>query len=169
MKGFFIWSLWGAVAFVATAGAFLLLASLGSPSETSSSIPPAEQAGNEASSPTLMVDLSEERLAALERAHGQILPVDVTNEGDEDLATVELELQIASPDATRARERSYRRTLERLAPGETATVEFEIDLSQPLSAKTSLPDAASRAREALQVDSNAPGVAPAVKTAVLAP
>lgn len=169
MKGFLVWSLGGIVAFLATAGAFLLLASLGSPSETSSPIPPAGRTDTKASSPTLVLNLSEERLAGLERAPKQSISLDIINGGDEDLAPVELELEILPPDAARDGERNYRKTLENLAPGETAAVEFEVDLSPALPARTSPSDANSRAREALQFDATAPGVAPAVKTAVLAP
>jgi hypothetical protein len=116
-----------------------------------------------------VLDLSEERLAGLERAPEQSISLDIINGGDEDLATIELELEILPPDTARDRERNYRKTLEKLGSGETAAVEFEVDLSPSLSARTSPSDANARAREALQFNATAPGVDPAVKTAILAP
>lgn len=170
MKGVFLWALGGATAFLATAGAFLLLASLGSPSETSSPISPAERAGTgSSSSPALVLDLPEKRLVGLERAPGQRLAVDVVNRGDEDLAGVELELEVVPADTTRPRQNNYREVLETLAPGEATTVEFELDLSPSLPLETRPPDADPRSREVLQLNAAVSGVAPAVKTAVLAP
>ena len=170
MRGVFLWALGGIAAFLATAGAFLLLASLGSSSETSSPIPPAARAGaGSSSSPALVLDLPEERLVGLERAPGQRLTVDVVNRGDEDLAGVELELEVFPADTTRSRQHNYREVSETLTPGEATTVEFELDLSPSLPTKTRPPGAAPRAREVLQFSAAAPGVAPAVKTAVLAP
>ena len=170
MRGAFLWALGAAAAFLATAGAFLLLASLGSLSETSSPIPPAERAGTESSSsPALVLDLPEERLVGLERAPGQRLVLDVVNGGDEDLVGVKLELEVVPADTTRPRQHNYRRVLETLAPGEAAPVEFEIDLSPSLPAETRPPGADPRVREVLQFSAGAPGAAPAVKTAVLAP
>ena len=170
MRGVFLWALGGAAAFVATAAAFLLLASLRSPSETSSPIPPAERASpGSSSSPTLVLDLPQEQLVGLERAPGQRLALDVVNGGDEDLADVELELEVVPADTTHPRQRNYRRVLETLAPEETATVEFEINLSLSLPTETRPPDADPLTRQILQLRADAPGVVPAVKTAVLAP
>jgi hypothetical protein len=159
MKGVFLWALGGTTAFLATAGAFLLLASLGSSSETSTPIPPAERAGaGSSSSPALVLDLPEERLVGLGRAPG-----------NEDLAGIEIELEVVPADTTRPRQHNYREVLETLAPGEATTVEFELDLSPSLPTETRPPGADLRAREILQLNASAPGVAPAVKTAVLAP
>ncbi len=170
MRGVFLWTLGAAAAFLTTAGAFLLLASLGSSSETSSPIPPAERAGTgSSSSPALVLDLAEEQLVGLERAPGQRLALDVVNGGDEDLVGVELELEVVPADTTSPRQHNYRKVLEMLAPGEAATVEFEIDLSPSLPTETRPPGANPRAREVLQFSAGAQGAAPAVKTAVLAP
>ncbi|CAN5235279.1 hypothetical protein BH24ACT19_BH24ACT19_05520 [soil metagenome] len=170
MKGVFLWALGGTTAFLATAGAFLLLASLGSSSETSTPIPPAERAGaGSSSSPALVLDLPEERLVGLGRAPGQRLALDIVNRGNEDLAGIEIELEVVPADTTRPRQHNYREVLETLAPGEATTVEFELDLSPSLPTETRPPGADLRAREILQLNASAPGVAPAVKTAVLAP
>ena len=171
MKGVFLWTLGGAAAFLATAGAFLLLASLGSSSETSSSIPPAERADTGPSpSPALLLDLPEERLAELERAPGQRLALDVVNRGDEVLSGVELELEVVPADTTQPRQHIYREVPETLAPGEATTVEFELDLSVSLPMETVRPGTDDpRSREILQLSAAAPGVASVVKTAVLVP
>lgn len=168
MKGIVLWVLGASAAFLATAGAFLLLASLGSPPETNSSIPPAEPAAPESSAPALVLDLPEERLVGLERVPNQSVALDVVNGGAEALSGVELTLNVASSDAARPNERNYRRTVETLAPGEAVTVKFESDLSPP-SAETHPTDDDTSAREALEFSAAAPGVASAVKTAVLAP
>lgn len=170
MKGAFLWALGGVAAFLATAGAFLLLASLGSSSETSAPIPPAERADSGSSpSPALVLDLPEERLAGLERAPGQRLALDVFNRGDEDLAGVEIELEVVPAGTTRPRQHIYREVPETLAPGEATTVEFELDLSSSLPTETVPPGTDPRSREILQLSAAAPGVAPVVKTAVLVP
>lgn len=170
MRGVFLWALGATAAFLATAGAFLLLASLGSPSETNSPIPPAERARTESSSPpALVLDLPEERLVGLERAPGQRLALDVVNGEDESLVDVEVELEVVPADTTRPHQRNYREVLEMLAPGEAATVEFVIDLSPSHPTATKSSGANSRAREALRFSADAPGADPAVKTAVLAP
>ncbi len=171
MKGAFLWALGGITAFLATAGAFLLLASLGISSETSAPIPPAERTGaGSSSSPALVIDLSEERLVGLKRSPGQRLVLDVVNVGSEDLASVELELEFVREETARLRQRDYRKVLETLAAGEAASVEFELNLSPSLPTEARPPGAADpRAREVLQLSASAPGVTPAVKTAVLAP
>ncbi len=144
-----------AVAFLATAGAFLLFASLDL--ATSDPIPRAEPARDPGS--VLALELPENRLEGLEREPGQKLALDVENRGDEELASVDLALGVASEDTARPDTRYYQRTVEGLAQGETITVEFEIDLSSPSASD----------RGILEFRATTPDGDSAVKTVVLAP
>jgi hypothetical protein len=55
VKGVVLWTLGTLVAFLATAGAFLLLANLGGESATGDAIPQAEASGAQDSGPTLIL------------------------------------------------------------------------------------------------------------------
>jgi hypothetical protein len=68
--------------------------------------------------------------------------------------------------------RSYRESIGALAPGESTTVEFEIDLSpqMPAEGRESTPAGADpQAREVLEAKATTPEGTLAVKTAVLVP
>ncbi len=172
MRGVALWTLGAAVAFLATAGAFLLLANLGGGLTVSDGpIPQADPSKAQDSKPTLVLELPEDRLEGLERKPGQRLALDVENGGDEEFPSVDLTLDVTSGDTAQPRKRSYRETVEQLAPNEPATVEFEIDLSPPLPAasREAPAGADSQSREILEVRATAPEGASAVKTAVLAP
>ena len=160
MRGVTLWALGATLAFLATAGAFLLLANLVGLSAASDPIPKVDTSQAQYSRPTLLLDLPEDRLEGFEREPGQNLALDVENGGDEKLPSVDLTLDVTSGDTTWPHKRSYRKTVEQLAPGDSTTVEFEIDLS-PLSTV--------EAREILEVRATTPEGASAVKTAVLAP
>ena len=171
MRGVALWVLGASVAFLATAGAFLLLASLGGPA-TSDLIPRIEPSAPVSSGPTLVLKLPEDRLEGLKRGPGQRLAVDVENGGDEELPSVNLALVVASENTARPRARYYWGTSEKLAPGEAATVEFEIDLSPPAPAESSKDGSGSGSqeeREILEIRATTPEGDSAVKTAVLAP
>ncbi len=171
MRGVVLWVLGASVAFLATAGAFLLLASLGGPA-TSVPIPRIEPSAPESSGPALVLKLPEDRLEGLRRDPGQRLAVDVENGGDEELPSVNLALVAASENTARPRARYYWGTAEKLAPGEAATVEFEIDLSPPAPVEGSEDDpdtGPQEEREILEIRATTPEGDSAVKTAVLAP
>ena len=171
MRGVALWILGSLVAFLATAGAFLLLASIGGGSATSDPIPRFEPSAPESSGPTLVLKLPEDRLEGLKRGPGQRLAMDVENGGDEELPSVDLTLDVASENTARPQARYYQKTVEELAPGEAATVEFEIDLSPPTPAESgkAVPGTDPREdREILEVRATTPNGASAVKTAVLA-
>lgn len=167
MRSVALWTLGGLFAFLATAGAFLFLANLGDGAAASDPIPRAEPSETAEPGPALVLGLPEERLEALQRRPGQRLALDVGNEGDEEMPGVELALDIVSENTARPRQRSYEQTVEQLAPGETAIVEFEIDLSPP--PPDGMPEPAQQPREILEVRASTPEGASAVKTAVLAP
>ncbi len=171
MKGVALWALGATVAFLATAGAFLLLANLGGVPPANDPIPQVDPSQVQYSGPTLLLDLPEDRLEGLERRPGQRLALDVENGGDEELPSVDLTLDVTSGDTARPRKRSYRKTVEQLAPGESTAVDFEIDLSPPMPAEGREANPAGadpQARKILEVRATTEG-ASAVKTAVLAP
>lgn len=172
MRGVALWALGAALAFLATAGAFLLLANLVGLPAASGPIPKVDTSQAQYSGPTLLLDLPEDRLEGFEREPGQSLALDVENGGDEELPSVDLTLDVTSGDTAWPHKRSYRKTVEQLAPGDSTTVEFEIDLSppRPIEDREATPAGAdSQAREILEVRATTPEGASAVKTAVLAP
>ena len=168
MRGVALWALLTSVAFLMTAAAFLLLASLGDDPE-SAPIPRADPSETQ-ERPILSLKIPEDRLEELEREPGQRLSLDLENGSEEELVDINLALDIVSENTARPHARSYRETLELLAPGETASVEFEIDLSPPIPAETHASDpGAEKDREILEIRATAPEGVSAVKTAVLEP
>ncbi len=169
MKGIALWALLTSVAFLMTAAAFLLLASLGGDPE-SAPIPRADPPETR-ENPTLSLKIPEDRLEKLAREPGQRLTLDLENGGEEELVDVNLVLDVLSENTAQPHVRSYQETLGQLAPGETASVEFEIDLSSPILSGTreSNPDVEPQYREILEARASASGGASDVKTAVLAP
>jgi len=165
MRGTGLWVLGASVAFLVTAAAFLLLANLGS-EPTSDPIPQAVPSAPESISPTLALELPEYRVERLERGPGQRLALDVQNGSDKELPIVNLTLVVTSENTLRPRPRYYWAATENLVPGATATVEFEIDLSPPISVESSF-DLQER-RDILEIRATTPEGDSAVKTAVLA-
>lgn len=161
MRSFALWTLGAAAAFLATAGAFLLLANSGG----SAADGPISRA--EPSEPALALSFPEDRLEDLQRRPGQKVALDVENAGNEELANVNLMLDVTSEDTARPHERLYQESVENLPPASSVTVEFEIDLSSP-----PLPDgnpAAEQDREILEARATTPEGVSTVKTAVVAP
>ena len=172
MKSVALWSLGAIVAFLATAGAFLLLANLLGNPATSDPIPRADPSRTQGSEPTLLLDLPEDRLERLEKKPGQRLALDVENGGDEELPRVDLTLDATSGNTARPRKRSYWERVGTLASGESTTVEFEIDLSPQVPAEGREANPAGtdpQPREVLEARATTPEGASAVKTAVLVP
>jgi hypothetical protein len=163
VRGVALWALLTSIAFLATAAAFLLLASLGG-----APIPRAEPLETQ-ERPILSLKIPEDRLEELEREPGQRLILDLENGSEEELVDINLALDIVSENTAQPHARSYRETLEQLAPGETASVEFEIDLSPPTPASEPNPRAEPQYREILEARASASGGVSDVKTAVLAP
>jgi hypothetical protein len=168
VKGVALWTLGTVVAFLTTAVAFLLLANLGGPA-ASDLIPQAKPSNTQGSESPLVLELSEDRLEGLERRSGQRLVLGVENEGDEELSSVDLALDITSENTAQPRTRSYRETLEQLAPNESTNIEFEIDLSPPLPLEANYASTDPQAREILEIRATTSEGASAVKTAVLVP
>ena len=160
-RGVLLWSLATSAAFLATAGAFLLLANLRTgPGSGSDPIPRAP----EAAGPALALRFAEDRLGELKRRPDQALTLYVENRGDRELADVGVTLAVASEAALEVSVRRYEENVERLAPGERRGVEMQVDLSPP----SDTPEAQDQ-REILEARATTPGGVSAVETAVLAP
>jgi hypothetical protein len=172
LRGVALWILGASVAFLATAGAFLLLANLGGDPVTSDSIPRTDPLTTESSGPALVLKIPEDRLKELKIGPDQRLAVDVENGDDEELPSVNLALVVASENTTQPGTRYYWASAENLAPREVATVEFEIDLSPSTPAEDgeiSPGLGLQEDREMLEIRATTPGGASAIKTAVLTP
>ena len=157
-----LWVSGAALAFFATAGAFLLLANLGTgPSEES--LPPDPQRAE--SGPALELHLDEGQLASLRALPDQRLEVGVENSGDEDLSDVNLTLEVSSENTALSDARYYRETLDTLAAGGSTTVRFYPNLSE---GEGTIPTAAPEPpRTILEVRATTPTGVSAVKTVVL--
>ncbi len=119
-----------------------------------------------------MLDLSEDQLESLEKRPSQRLVLDVENGSDEELPRVDVTLDATSGNTAWPRKRSYWEAIGTLAPGESTTVEFEIDLSPqiPAEGREANPAGADpQPREVLEARATTPEGASAVKTAVLVP
>jgi hypothetical protein len=155
-----LWVSGAALAFFITAGAFLLLANLGTgPSEKS--LPPDPRPAE--SGPALELNLDEDQLASLDALPDQRFEVGVENPGDEDLSDVNLTLEVSSENTAFPDARYYRETVDTLAAGSSVTVSFYPDLSvgTPPAAVPEPP------RKILEVRATTPTGVSAVKTAIL--
>jgi hypothetical protein len=159
-----LWISGAALAFFVTAGAFLLLANLGTgPSEES--LPPDPQRAE--SGPALELNLNEDQLASLRALPDQRFEVGVENPGDEDLSDVNLTLEVSSENTALSDARYYRETVDTLAAGRYVTVRFYPNLSEGEGA---IPAAVPEPpRKILEVRATTPTGVSAVKTVVLPP
>jgi hypothetical protein len=160
-----LWISGAALAFFVTAGAFLLLANLGTgPPETS--LPPDPRPAE--SGPALELRLDEDRLASLRALPGQELELGVSNPGDEDLSNVNLTLEVSSENTAFPDTRYYRRTLDGLAAGSSDTVRFYLDLSAREGTTGSSSSAVPEPpRKILEVRATTPEGVSAIKTAIV--
>jgi hypothetical protein len=157
-----LWVSGAALAFFVTAGAFLLLANLGTgPSEES--LPPDPQPAM--SGPALELSLDEDKLASLDALPDQRLELGVENPGDEDLSDVNLTLEVSSENTALSDARYYRETVDTLAAGRSVTVRFYLDLSE--GEGTNLVAAPEPPRKIVEVRATTPTGVSAVKTAIL--
>ncbi len=157
-----LWVSGAALAFLVTAGAFLLLANLGTgPSEKS--LPPDPQPAR--SGPALELNLDEGELASLRALPDQRFEVGVENVGDEDISDVKLTLELSSENTALSDTRYYRRTLDRLEAGSSVTVSFLLDLSS--QGDTNLAIIPEAPRKILQVRATTPTGVSAIKTVIL--
>jgi hypothetical protein len=115
-----------------TASVFLRLANLVSDPASSDPIPRAEPSEAQNTTPALVLELPQNRLEELKRGPGRKLALDVENGSAEELSDVTLALDVVSDDTANPRARYYQEAIEKLVPAETATIEFDIDLSLPI-------------------------------------
>jgi hypothetical protein len=159
-----LWVSGAALAFLITAGAFLLLANLGTgPSEKS--LPPESQPAQ--SGPALELNLHEEELASLEALPDQRLRVGVENSGDEVLTDVQLTLEVSSENTSLSAPRYYRHTVKILTAGESTVVPFNLDLSAKEGTSSVAPAAPEPPRTIVEIRASTPTGVSAVKTAIL--
>jgi hypothetical protein len=162
-----LWISGAAFAFFATAGAFLLLANLGTgPSERNLTPdpPPAE------SGPALELSLNKNRLASLGALPGQELEVGVRNAGDEDLSHVNLTVEVSSENTALPDALYYRDNVNELPAGSSVPVRFYLDLSQrksTMGAATSAPAVPESPRKIIEVRATTPEGESASKTAIV--
>ncbi len=158
-----LWLSGTALAFLITAGAFLLLANLATiPSERSlAPDPPSKRTGS-----VLELDLDEDRLASLEPREGQSLALTVKNGGDRALSDVDLTLGVSSENTALSDPSYYHRTVERVPVGGSVPVRFEFDLSTGEGASAS---AVEPARRILEIRASTPDGVSTVRTAILPP
>ena len=155
-----LWVSGAAVAFFITAGAFLLLANLGTgPSEKNLPADP----GTGKSGPGLELNLGEGTLTTLAPLPGQRFDLTVENVGSEDLSDVSLTVEVSSENTALSDARYYRKTVEKLAAGESTTVPFYLDLSTPQAGLT-VPEPP---RTIVEARAATPEGVSAVKTAIL--
>lgn len=163
MREALFWVSGAALAFFVTAGAFLLLANLGTgSSEKSLALDPRPAR----SGPALELELDEGELASLRALPDQRLEVGVKNPGNKDLESVHLTLEVSSENTALSDARYYRETVGTLAAGGAVVVTFELDLSAPEGTSLAVP-APEPPRTILEVRATTPTGVSAVKTAVL--
>ena len=167
MREAVLWVSGAALAFLATAGAFLLLANLGTgPSEKS--LPPDPQPAQ--SGPALELNLDEGQLASLRSLPDQRLDLGVENTGDEDLSDVNLTLEVSSENTALSDARYYRKTIDELPAGRRVDVPFYLDLSAAASTVLSSASASvvpEPPRKIIEVRATTPGGVSTIKTAIV--
>jgi hypothetical protein len=158
-----LWVSGAALAFFITAGAFLLLANLGTgPSEKS--LPPDPRPAE--SGPALELHLDKDQLASLRALPGQELELGVSNPGGEDLSNVNLTLEVSSENTALSDTRYYRETLDKLAAGSSRNVRFYyLDLSE--REVTNLAAIPEPPRKILEVRATTPEGVSAIRTAIV--
>ena len=167
MKEAALWISGAAFAFFATAGAFLLLANLGTgPSERNlTPDPPPAEAG-----PAVELTLNQNQLASLRALPGQELEVGVRNAGDEDLSHVNLTVEVSSENTALPDALYYRDNVNELPAGSSVPVRFYLDLSQrksTMGAATSAPAVPESPRKIIEVRATTPEGESAIKTAIV--
>ncbi|CAN5642313.1 hypothetical protein BH24ACT21_BH24ACT21_00350 [soil metagenome] len=167
MKGFLIWFFGTVGAFLVTAGAFLLLANLGSNASERSleSSPPSSGARL-----PLELNMNRDELESLEALAGQELTLVVENGSSNSFSEVSLTLRVSSEDTTLADSRYYQAKVNELEAGESERATFPLDLSplaDPREEGAYGSGSRGRSRIVLEVQATTPEGISAVKTAVL--
>ena len=167
MRDIIFWLSGAALAFLVTAGAFLLLANLATaPSEKR--LNPDQARGGSGQSVDLILD--REQLASLRDRPNQSLALVVENEGGEQLSDVNVTLSVFSENTALPNFRHYRQTVQKIPAGEAARVRFEFDLlvrEEPVARPpTANPE---QSREILEIKATTPEGNSTVRTVILPP
>ena len=167
MRDVAFWLSGAALAFLVTAGAFLLLANLATAPSEKSLHPDRTPLG---SGHAIDLQLDRERLASLEPLPDQSLDLVVENEGDEPLSDVNVTLSASSENTALSNSRYYRRTVEKIPAGGAESVRFEFDLVVPAQPATR-PSAATPepSREILEIRATTPEGNSVIRTVILPP
>jgi hypothetical protein len=167
MRDIVFWLSGAALAFLVTAGAFLLLANLATaPSEKSLNPDQVRRESGQA----MDLILDRERLASLELHPNQSLDLVVENEGGEQLSDVNVTLSIFSENTAVSDFRYYRQTVEKIPAGEAASVRFEFDLlvrEEPVARPPAVTPEPSR--ELLELRATPPDGNSTIRTVILPP
>lgn len=157
MRGVLSWLSGAALAFLLTAGAFLLLANVGdNPSDKSLRPGPSSAP----SGPSLELQLPRDRLASLEQSPDQSLSIGIRNSGDERLSDINVSVKVSSENTALSEARYYQSSVKSLAAGETVPREFTLDLS--VAEQSPEP-----ARAIIEVRATTPSGVSSVRTAIL--
>ncbi len=159
------WLSGAALAFLVTAGAFLLLASLATVSSEKSLRQGPASGG---SGPAVELALDAESLASLRPRPDQSLDLVVKNEGSRRLSNVNVTLSVSSENTALSGSRYYRQTADEVASGGAASVRFEFDLSVPKGAVAGR-RTPERPREILEIKATTPEGTSTVRTVILPP
>jgi hypothetical protein len=167
MRDVVFWLSGAALAFVVTAGAFLLLANLATTPAEKSLNPDRAPVG---SGPAIDLQLDRQRLASLEPLPDQILDLSVENEGVELLSDVNVTLSVASENTALSDSRYYRQTVEKIPAGGAESVRFEFDLLVPAQPVRRPSEATPEpSREILEIRATTPEGNSTVRTVILPP
>lgn len=163
MRDAALWAAGAALAFLLTAGAFLVLANLAT-GPSAEELPAAPVPVG--SGPALDLDLNRDRLASLKPQPNQELLLVVENAGDRPFSSVNLTLESSSGDTADPGSRYYRKTVRNLRAGEEIDVSFLLDLSGTTDEST-LPKAPEEGTRILEIRATTPEGVSEVRTAVL--
>jgi hypothetical protein len=167
MRDIIFWLSGAALAFLVTAGAFLLLANLASVPSQKRLNPDQARAG---SGQSVDLILDREQLASLRYQPDQSLALVVENEGGEQLSDVNVNLEVFSENTALSDSRYYRQTVQKIPAGEAASVRFEFDLLVPEEPVARPPTANPEpSRKILEIRATTPGGNSAVRTVILPP
>jgi hypothetical protein len=119
VRGVAFWLSGAALAFLLTAGAFLLLANLATVTSEKSLTPEPSEAGP---GPAVELALDAGQLASLRPRPNQNLDLVVKDEGSRPLSDVNVTLSVSSENTALSDYRYYRRTVEKVAAGGAADV-----------------------------------------------
>ena len=162
MREAVLWISGAALAFFLTAGAFLLLANLGTAPSEKSLGPGPRSGGSEG--PALELGLDEGQLAALEPLPNQNLDLVVKNGGQRALSNVNLTLEVSSENTAVTDARYYRKTIEEIGAGRAVKAGFVLDLSPPEQTVLGQPEPP---RTLLEIRATTPDGVSTVRTVIL--